>query len=112
MFNVAPPDQRYPNPWQGGETLTLSNILSGMSYGKSLKITLPKMNPQLILAENEKTKTLNSVCDTFWIDAQKNQLYLIYRAAYPMRLTHDEEGWVIVRDATQTAEKAQQREAA
>lgn len=112
MFNAAPPDQRFPHAWQGGEVLTLSNILAGMPYGKSLKITLPKMIPQLILTESDKTKTLNSVCDTFWIDAQKNQLYLIYRAAYPMRLTHDEAGWVIVRDATRAAENAKEREAA
>ena len=114
MFNAAPLDQRFPHPWQGGEVLTLSNILSGMSYGKSVKITLPKITPQLILTESEsgKDNMLNTVCDTFWIDAQKNHLYLIYRATYPMRLTHDEEGWVIVRDATQTAENAQQREAA
>ena len=114
MFNAAPPDQRFPNPWQGGEVLTLSNILAGIPYGKALKITLPKLTPQLIVTESEtdKHKMLNSVCDTFWIDAQKNQLYLIYRAAYPMRLTHDEAGWVIVRDVTQAAENAQQREAA
>ena len=111
MNNSAPLDQRFPNPWQGGEVLTLGNILSGIPYGKALKIILPKILPQLFVSENGKTKSLTSVCDTFWIDAQKNQLNLIYRAAYPMRLTHDEAGWVIVRDATQAAD-AEQREAA
>lgn len=111
MNNSAPPDQRFHNPWQGGEILTLSNILAGIPYGKSLNITLPSITPQLILTESDKDKMLNSVCDTFWIDAKKNQLFLIYRAAYPMRLAHDEEGWVIVRDATQAAENTEQREA-
>jgi len=111
MHNSAPLDQRFPNAWQGGETLTLTNILAGMQYGKTCSITLPRITPQLILDD----KLLNTVCDTFWIDAKKNQLFMIYRAAYPMRMAQaddDEadENSISVRDAA--AENAEQSEAA
>ena len=111
MHNSAPLDQRFPNPWQGGEVLTLTNILSGLQYGKTCSITLPRIAPQLVVADKGVTKQLISVCDTFWIDAKKNQLYLIYRAAYPMRAAYPDKGWITVRDA-QAAASAEQREAA
>lgn len=111
MFNAAPLDQRFPQPWQGGEVLTLMNILSGMQYGKTIKITLPTITPQLILTERDSDKVLNTVCDTFWIDAKKNQLYLIYRASFPMRLGQSVNGWVMLRDALAAA-NTQHREAA
>lgn len=111
MHNTAPLDQRFPEPWQGGEVLTLTNILSGVQYGKSIKIILPSIAVQLIVADKGQTKTLEAVCDTFWIDAKKNQLYLIYRAAYPMRLAYPDKGWIFVRDAVAAA-SAKQREAA
>ena len=107
MHNVAPVNQRFPEPWQGGEVVTLTNILSGSTYGKAVNITLPNITPQLSIAESEHTTPLTAVFDTFWIDAKKNQLYLIYRAAYPSRLAKMEAGWVIVRDAN-----AEQQEAA
>ena len=111
LHNSAPQDQRFPNPWQGGEDLTLINILSGLQYGKSLNIKLPRIAPHLTLTENNTNKLLNPVCDTFWIDAQNNQLHLIYRAAFPLRLTQAEAGWLSLRDA-QAATNTEQREAA
>ncbi|MBU1424473.1 MAG: DUF2169 domain-containing protein [Gammaproteobacteria bacterium] len=111
MHNSAPLDQRFPNPWQGGEILTLTNILAGLQYGKTCRITLPRNTPQLTLIENGMSKPLSSVCDTFWIDAQKNRLFMIYRAAYPMRLAKPTRGWIVVSDAQATTSAAQ-REAA
>jgi len=110
MHNSAPLDQRFPNAWQGGEILTLTNILAGMQYGKTCSITLPRITPQLTLTEKGETKHLTSVCDTFWIDAKKNQLFMIYRAAYPMRMAKPAKGWITVSDAQ--ADSAVQREAA
>lgn len=115
MHNAAPPDQRFPTPWQGGETLTLTNILAGMQYGTTCRITLPRNTPQLTLTEKGETKLLACVCDTFWIDAKKNQLFLIYRAAYPMRLAKLAKGWVTVSEAYEMASfkpSPRQREAA
>ena len=111
MHNTAPLDQRFPNPWQGGEILTLTNILTGLQYGKTCRITLPHNTPQLSLIENGETKALACVCDTFWIDAKKDQLFMIYRAAYPTRLAKPSKGWIIVRDA-QSAASTTQKEAA
>ena len=111
MHNSAPLDQRYPNPWQGGEVLTLTNILAGMQYGKTCRITLPRITPQLIVADKGGTKPLTCVCDTFWIDAKKNHLYLIYRAAYPMRMAYPDKGWIFIRNA-QAVDSPEQREAA
>ena len=111
LHNGAPQDQRFAHPWQGGEVLTLTNILSGVPYGKAVKITLPSIAPQLIVADKGQHKTLDCVCDTFWIDAKKNQLYLIYRAAYPIRLAYPDRGWIIVREAAAFA-NAKQKEAA
>jgi hypothetical protein len=68
---------------------------------------LPRIAPQLILND----KLLNTVCDTFWIDAKKNQLYMIYRAAYPMRAGYRDKGWIYLRDAQATAIE-QQKETA
>jgi hypothetical protein len=111
MHNSAPLDQRFPNPWQGGEVLTLTNILAGLQYGKICRITLPRISPQLIVADKGDIKQLASVCDTFWINAKKNHLYMIHRAAYPMRAAYPDKGWVIVRDAQATV-SAQEKEAA
>ncbi|MDO8990758.1 MAG: DUF2169 domain-containing protein [Sideroxyarcus sp.] len=102
MHNSAPLDQRFPNPWQGGETLTLTNILAGMQYGKTIRITLPRIAPQLIVEDKGVAKQLTCVCDTFWIDAKKNQLFMIYRAVYPMRAAYPDNGCIIVRDAQAT----------
>lgn len=110
MNNTAPLDQRFPNPWQGGEVLTLTNILAGLQYGKSCSITLPSITPKINVLDKGEQKSLKAACDTFWIDATKNQLHLIYRAAFPMRLTQADAGWVILRDAQ--AAEAEQREAA
>lgn len=105
MHNSAPLDQRFPNAWQGGETLSLTNVLAGQQYCKPCRITLPRNTPQIALTGSGEDRMLNAVCDTFWIDAKKNQLFMIYRAAYPMRLAQDNagSGSVSVRDA-QTAE--------
>jgi hypothetical protein len=111
MHNSAPMDQRFPNAWQGGETLALTNILAGQQYGKTCRITLPRNTPQLTLVDKGVSKQLGSVCDTFWIDAKKNQLFMIYRAAYPTRTAYPDKGWIIVRDA-HAAENAAQEEAA
>jgi len=111
MFNAAPLDQRFPTTWQGGEVLSLTNILAGQLYAKPLKITLPAISSQLILSEKDADKMISTVCDTFWIDAKKNQLFLIYRAAFPMRLGKPVTGWVRLRDAGADA-NSQQREAA
>lgn len=110
MHNTAPLDQRFPTPWQGGEILTLTNILAGLPYGKTCRITLPRIAPQLILTGKGQTKPLVSACDTFWIDAKKNQLYLIHRAAYPMRIVRDDEdeGSITVRDAQAAVQPAAQ----
>jgi hypothetical protein len=111
MHNSAPLDQRFPNPWQGGEVLTLTNTLAGLQYGKTCRITLPRNTPQLNLVENGEAKSLACVCDTFWIDAKKNQLFMIYRAAYSMRLAKPSTGWIIVRDA-QAVDMLEQSEVA
>jgi hypothetical protein len=114
MNNSAPLDQRFAQPWQGGEVLTLTNLLSGLQYGKPISITLPNISPQLILTtpennsegdKHEADKILKAVCDTFWIDAEKNQLFLIYRAAYPIRWSRPNEtiGSVSLRDAAAAA---------
>ena len=111
LHNVAPLDQRFPTPWQGGEIVTLTNILTGVQYGKAVNITLPNITPQIDLIEKGDTKALTAVFDTFWIDAKKNQLYLIYRAAKPNRVAKTEAGWIIVRDA-QAPLNTEQQEAA
>ena len=111
LHNTAPLDQRFAKPWQGGEVLTLSNILSGLQYGKTCSITLPRITPQLSVTDKGKTRQLNSVCDTFWIDASKNQLYLIYRAAYPTTLAYPDSGLITVSDALEVSNDNQQEAA-
>jgi hypothetical protein len=103
LHNAAPQDQRFPKAWQGGEALTLTNILSGVPYGKAVNLTLPAITPQLIIADQGQHTPLACVFDTFWIDAKKNQLHLIYRAAYPTRLAYPDRGWILVRDAAAEA---------
>ena len=120
LNNCAPHDQRFKTPWQGGEVLTLTNILAGVQYGKTVSLTLPSIRPQLSLSSPKKNKTegnkteakheadkiLTAVCDTFWIDAENNQLTLIYRAAYPQRWTrvNANTSRVSLRDATQATD--------
>lgn len=111
MHNAAPQDQRFARPWQGGEEITLTSILADLPYGKTCRITLPRNTPQVIVADKGKNTPLVCACDTFWIDAQKNHLHMLYRASYPMRTAHCDKGWIYLRDAQTTqTDHAQRKE--
>ena len=98
MHNVAPRDQRFTKPFNGGEVLHLRALVPGVSHQSSVEITLPNLQPQLYTIINNKAELLTPLCDTVVVNTDEKTLFMIYRAGIPWRMTDRRKGWVVLKD--------------
>ena len=96
VHNVAPRDQRFAEPFVGGEVLTLWNLVRGVPGNRPLTLRLPRLTPGLRTVIDGRRESLDPVCDTLVIDTDERTLAMIYRAAIPAT---DSAGWVVLDDA-------------
>ncbi|RFA27221.1 hypothetical protein CAI21_15350 [Alkalilimnicola ehrlichii] len=82
MHNAAPVDQRFDEPFCGGENVRLSGFFAEQ---RSVQLVLPSLRPHAWLRVGEASEVLNLVCDTLVIDTDLRQFHLVYRAAIPWR---------------------------
>ncbi len=97
MHNAAPLDQRFDQPFQGGETLRLKGLVEGAPLD-GLLLNLPRLKPDLKLVVAQEVKTFPSACDTLVIDTDLKQIHLVWRAPIPWSLSDKRTGWVVLTD--------------
>jgi hypothetical protein len=98
LHNAAPPDQRFPAPFSGGEVLSLRGLFKGQPARHDVLLDLPALAPQLYTVFGESTERLHPVCDTLVINTDERTLAMIHRAAIPWRPDDPRRGWVILKN--------------
>lgn len=97
MYNAAPPDQRFDQPFQGEETLRLKGLVEGAPRD-GLLLNLPRLRPDLKLVRGERMENLQPVCDTLVIDTDTRQLSLVWRIGIPWNLREQQSDWLVLTD--------------
>lgn len=99
LYNAAPLDQRFGQPFQGGETLLLQGLLADAER-PSLLITLPAITPQVWQVTRSQSETpLPMICDTLVIRGDEQELHLIWRAA--IKMPEKQSGWIVIKETEQ-----------
>ena len=80
LFNCAPPDQRLPAPFSGGETLTLEGFFADVPR---VRLVLPAFAPRATVLERGGARRLVPVTDTLVIDTDARRIHLVARAGLP-----------------------------
>lgn len=96
LYNTAPLDQRFEQPFEGVLTLQLKGLVADAP--QDVLIHLPEINPLIQLEGEGKTADLSAVCDTLTIDTERQQIHQVWRGALSMDIAHPVRGWVVVRD--------------
>jgi len=96
--NVAPYDQRFKTPFQGGEVLHLRALATDIRHQQTLQIVLPSLRPELTAIMNNEAQTLLPVCDTLVINSDEKTLSMIFRAGIVNRDIDRRKGWVVLND--------------
>jgi len=82
-FNqCAPEDQQIPYP-QGGEEVTLMNLMRGR---RAVSFKLPKLNMQVrVLLKNYTVQQPQTVADTLFFEPDKERFSVVWRASMPLK---------------------------
>ena len=97
MYNAAPLDQRFDQPFQGEETLRLKGLVDGAPRD-GLLLNLPRLNPDLKLVRGKRVESLQPLCDTLVIDTDACQLSLVWRVGIPWSLRDQQTNWLVLTD--------------
>lgn len=81
LYNTAPLDQRFEQPFEGDMTLSLKGMVAGTPGG--VLINLPALHPKVLLGDGGKITELLPQCDTLLVHADKLQIFLLFRVAVP-----------------------------
>lgn len=98
MFNCAPPDQRFPVPFEGGEAVTLRGFFPNMN-DMPVSFYLPRLRPEAYLSLDGELQPVALTCDTVTIDTERSTVSLLWRGAIPWRRAEAKTGWVRLHDA-------------
>jgi hypothetical protein len=96
LYNSAPLDQRFDQPFSGEMSLQLKGLAADQS--EDILIHLPEVKPRIQMELKGKISELQTLCDTLVVKADEMQIYLICRCALPWSQNLNEEGLVILRD--------------
>ncbi|ABA90062.1 protein of unknown function DUF2169 [Syntrophotalea carbinolica DSM 2380] len=107
LYNTAPLDQRFEQPFEGEMTLQLKGLVADAP--RDILIHLPEIKPRIHLDMNETFTEFQAACDTLIVHTDPREINLIFRCALPWSHNHTEEGLVTLRDlvAEEQAEKEQ-----
>ncbi len=97
LFNAAPLDQRFSQPFQGDECIRLRGLVAEALQGVTLHV--PKLRPAVLLNRNAVMQNLEVCCDTLVIEADRQEMHLVFRTALPWDVKNPENGWVVVRES-------------
>lgn len=104
LYNAAPLDQRFEQPFQGGETLLLQGLMADAEQ-PSILIALPDIIPQAWqVTSSQSEMPLPLVCDTLVVRGDEQEIHLIWRAA--IKMPEKQGGWIVVKAPKQAEEAA------
>ena len=96
LYNTAPLDQRFEQPFEGVMTLQLKGLVADAP--QDVLIHLPEIRPLIQLDCEGKTTELSAVCDTLTVDGEQQQIHQVWRVALTMDIAHPARGWLTLRD--------------
>lgn len=110
LYNTAPPDQRFNLPFEGEMTLSLKGLVADAP--RDVLINLPEIKPRIQLIQEETVSDQWALCDTIVVQADRMEIYQIFRCALPWVPRNSYQGVVILRDLVAEAEKQREQEEA
>ncbi|WP_181919353.1 DUF2169 domain-containing protein [Alkalilimnicola ehrlichii] len=108
QHNAAPPDQRFPAPFIGGETLRLRGFFPTT---RTVELTLPTIVPRVRFVLDNQAESVRPVCDTLLIDTDRHQLHLLWRSGFAWSPTSRKVGWVFVSEPPAAVPAKEERKA-
>ncbi len=97
LHNAAPPDQRFPAPFTGGETIRLAGFFPDRAPSQEIAFTLPVPGVRLHTHIDGVPGELSPVFDTLVIDTDACTVQLVGRAGIPWQRLDARQGWAIVK---------------
>ncbi len=102
LYNCAPRDQRFEQPFVGPMTLKLTGLVANSPRELLLKIPEPTPVVQVDLDLQEQIMKLS--CDTLIVDSQRQTLALVFRGAVITCPDPDPNGWITLKDGNPVAQ--------
>jgi hypothetical protein len=95
LHNAAPLDQRFEQPFQGGEVLHLAGLVAGAPLaGHSIEI--PRNRPEAwVIQRSAAPRPIQLVCDTLVVRADEQEIHLLWRGA--IEAAADATGHILIR---------------
>ncbi len=79
LHNTAPLDQRFTQPFEGEMSLSLKGLVADAPGG--VLINLPALQPKVLLKNAGMITELQPLCDTLIVQADRQQIFLLFRVA-------------------------------
>jgi hypothetical protein len=108
LYNMAPPDQRFDEPFDGEMTLSLKGLVADAP--RDVLINLPEIKPRVQFVQENESKDFQAVCDTMVVRADRKEITLIFRCALPWAPENSFRGKVILQDLAAKAEEQREQE--
>jgi hypothetical protein len=102
LFNTAPLDQRFDQPFEGEMTLSLRGMVADAPW--DVLINLPEMKPMVTFTGKPGIEVPLPCCDTLVIDTDLCHIHLLWRSALPFNLETPSRGQIVLRDLVAEAE--------
>jgi hypothetical protein len=98
LYNAAPLDQRFEQPFQGGEILQLGGLIAGAPPA-GISVAIPRTRPEAWLIQGTTApRPIQLVCDTLVVRADEREIHLLWRGA--IEAAADATGHVLIRPGT------------
>jgi hypothetical protein len=95
LHNAAPLDQRFEQPFQGGELLQLGGLIAG-APADGISIELPPNRPEAWLIRGRAApRPIQLLCDTLVVRTDEQEIHLLWRGA--IEAAADATGHILIR---------------
>lgn len=95
LYNAAPLDQRFEQPFQGGEVLQLGGLVAG-APPTGIAVEIPRNRPEAWLVQGRAApRPIQLVCDTLVVRADEQEIHLLWRGA--IEAAADASGHILIR---------------
>jgi hypothetical protein len=96
LFNAAPLDQRFNQPFDGELSIKLKGLTAETSG--DVLINLPEIKPLLSFQGKHTIDVPPPLCDTLAIDTDLRRISLVWRCALPIDIANPIHGRLVLRD--------------
>jgi hypothetical protein len=98
LFNTAPLDQRFDQPFDGELSLKLKGLVADST--QDVLINLPEITPFLSFQGQRTIEVSPPQCDTLVINTDLCRIFLVWRSALPIDIENPIHGRLVLRDPT------------